>query len=462
MAIEDHERFAKAKAVSDRLLPAGATECMLVGGFVRDLLLGIESKDVDLEVYGISYERIVEALSPFHQVQIVGKSFGIVKVDNEIDVGIPRRESKSGLGHKGFTVEPDPAMTPREAAARRDFTINSMAMRFNGEIHDPFGGLQDLKRKVLRATSPAFREDPLRVLRGIQFAARFGLRMDEDTVRACRSMTAEFEHLPKDRIGEEWQKWATKGRRPSLGLTVLQETGWLVHFPALQQLGEIPQDPLWHPEGNVFVHTAHVCDAAADIADREGLGTNERAIVLFAALCHDLGKAGTTVRNAQGRWVSHGHSERGRDLAGRFLRGIRAPNWLTEPVLPLVAEHMAYFQHPRGQKPSARAVRRLAHRLAPATIRLWSALCEADASGRPPRPKGNPTAGWEDVAKELGLLNARPQPVLMGRHLLARGYKPGRGMGDILQAAFEAQLEGQFRNADEGLAWVLQYHPLTA
>lgn len=198
------DKFTKAKPIADRLFAAGATRCQLVGGFVRDRLLEIESKDLDMEVYGLSYDQIVDVLSPWHHVDLFGRSFGVVKVDNEIDISLPRSESRAGVGHTAFSVTTDSTLSPRDAAARRDFTINAIAIDFDGNIYDPFGGQTDLQNGVLRATTTAFSEDPLRALRGMQFAARFGFDMDEKTVELCRQMSHEYQHLSAERVWEEW------------------------------------------------------------------------------------------------------------------------------------------------------------------------------------------------------------------------------------------------------------------
>jgi tRNA nucleotidyltransferase (CCA-adding enzyme) len=453
------QQLEKARAIANQLLVAGATDCMLVGGFVRDHLMGVKSKDIDIEVYGLGYDQIVNVLASHYHVDLVGRSFGVVKVDNEIDINLPRRESKCGVGHKGFSVEPDPTMTPYEAASRRDFTLNSMGMSFDGKLFDPFDGRKDLKNGVLRATGPAFRDDPLRVLRGMQFAARFGFEMDDDTVQVCREMVDEFPDLSQERVWEEWNKWAAKGRHPSKGLRLLERTGWIASFPILQAMVPIPQDPDWHPEGNVFAHTCHTCDAAAEIADREGFDAKQRTVLLFASLCHDFGKTTTTSKNEQGRWIARKHSAEGVPHARQFLASMRAPGWLVDAVLPLMAEHMVHAAHSKHDTPNLRVVRRLAMRLAPATIRLWSAVCEADASGRPPRPKRNPVTAWVSVADELTLHDDKPKPLLMGRHLIPLGYRPGPEMGVILKSAFEVQLDGEITNVDEGILWAQRNYP---
>jgi tRNA nucleotidyltransferase (CCA-adding enzyme) len=443
--------FEQARQIIDRVKTAGATEALLVGGFVRDRVMGLPSKDVDIEVYGLSYGQIAAALEPHHDVRFVGAAFGVLKVDHAIDVSLPRRESKTGSRHTDFKVRPDPAMTPLEACRRRDFTINSLAMTADGEILDFFGGVEDLRAGVLRATSPAFREDPLRVLRGVQFAGRFGLTMHPDTVAVCRQIVGEYGAFSRERVMEEWWKWAVKSRKPSRGLAVLEATGWDVHYPMLGPLRATAQDPVWHPEGNVWVHTLHVCDAAAEVAEREGLDEAQRAVLLFAALCHDLGKVTTTHRNAAGRWVAPEHAAAGVDPTQAFLAGIGAPSYLHEQVAPLVREHMAHLATP---DPNDHIVSRLANRLGPSTIEMWSHVVEADHSGRPPKAKTNPVTRWVELAKKLQIDGRKPQPLLQGRYLLEMGWQPGPPLGRALKKAFEAQLDGAFVDETSGLEWV--------
>ena len=451
--------YRQAKIIAKKLEEAGATRCHLIGGCVRDHILGIDGKDLDIEVYGLNYDQIVTALAADFHVNLVGQSFGVVKIGNELDVSIPRRENKTGVGHKGFDIEVDPHMTVIEAARRRDFTVNSIAMDFEGNFFDPFNGRKDIERMILRACSDAFKEDPLRVLRGMQFAARFGFRMDSHTVSMCKQLISEYDTIARERIFDEWRKWAVKGKYPKLGLDMLSETTWIQKYPVLNSMVETPQDPIWHPEGNVFLHTGHVCNAAADIALREKLTANDRLILLFAALCHDMGKPETTIQNEDGRWIAPRHADVGVQFAEEFLTLINAPKWLTENVKPLVKEHMAHVSH-HGVTPSDRTVRRLANRLVPVTIRLWSLVCESDASGRPPLSRVNPVTDWVTVAQNLAVKNNKPKPILMGRHLLELGLKPGKKMGEILTEAFDRQLDGEFDNLPDAIRWAKAYKAL--
>ncbi|MCD8481352.1 MAG: HD domain-containing protein [Verrucomicrobia bacterium] len=416
--------------------------------------LGLPIKDIDLEVFGMSYDAIATDLRRAgFRLDLVGRQFAVIKVNQQIDVSIPRTERKQGSGHRGFVIEPDPDLDFATAALRRDFTINAMAEDFAGRLYDPHGGMRDLKQGVLRAVGPGFGEDPLRVLRALQFAARFNLSLDPATALQCQALVTEFPTLPLERIWSEWEKWAALGEFPSRGLRVLLETGWLKCFPEVEQLIDLPQDPVWHPEGDVFNHTLHVCDAASVIAKREQLDRNQRVTLLFAALAHDFGKAVTTVRNPEGRWSSPRHDREGVPLAAAFLQRIGAPQKLIQLVLPMVAEHMAHISL-EGMELTDRVVRRLSNRLQPATLRQLSQLVEADHSGRPPLPGGRPMERWLEAAQRMALSDQSPQPVLQGRHLLQLGFKPGPAMGRLLKSAFEAQLDGAFEHLDDAIRWV--------
>jgi len=226
-----------------RDLDAAGFRAILVGGAVRDALLGLDPKDFDVEVYGISYDRLAGLLARYGRVDLVGKSFGVVKLLGW-DFSIPRRESKTGPHHRDFQATFDESITPGEAASRRDFTINAIAYDpLRGEVLDFFGGQEDLKNRVLRATSSAFSEDPLRVLRGMQFACRFDLTIDQATAEVSRSIAGEYGTLALERIAEEFMKWAVKSGHPGRIAGYLKATGWEVHFPEIAALAGVPQDP---------------------------------------------------------------------------------------------------------------------------------------------------------------------------------------------------------------------------
>jgi tRNA nucleotidyltransferase (CCA-adding enzyme) len=427
-----------------------------VGGCVRDQILKKPNKDFDIEVFHLDAAALTKILARFGRVNEVGVSFGVIKLHpgrgEELDFTLPRRESKSGRGHRGFLVEVDHTMTVAEASLRRDFTINAIYRNAHDQqLIDPHGGIQDLQNRVLRATSKHFAEDPLRVLRGMQFAARFDAEMTQDTIEMCRSLNEEYATLALERIWNEWFKWATKGIKPSKGLELLRDTNWIINYPELEALCGTEQDSVWHPEGDVWVHTLHVCDAAAEIAERDQLDDLQRCILMFAALCHDLGKPVTTVMS-DGRWRSPGHSEAGVPIAESFLAKIGCPVSIVEIVLPLVAEHLV---HIHGEA-SKRTVRRLAFRLGKATIIQLARLVEADMGGRPPLPKKTSAAMTQmlDLANEMDVSLAKPEMLVQGRHLIALGYQPAKWFGEVLKNCYEAQLDGLFENEPDGLQFL--------
>ncbi len=447
----------------------------LVGGGVRDWLLGLPPKDFDVEVAGVEFDRLRRALESFGATDVVGRSFGVIKVrsattGNEYDFSLPRRESKTGAGHRGFAVAANSSLTDAEAAARRDFTVNAIAMDpFTGELIDPHDGQHDLAARVLRHTSAAFVEDPLRVLRAFQLAARFDLALAPETAALCRGISATFAELPVERVWGEWDKWATKSVKPSRGLAVLEETDWLKHFPEVAALRGTPQEPEWHPEGDVFTHTQHCLDALVALDDWPSSDAARRRLLMFAVLAHDFGKPATTVRGEKRgamRWLSPGHEAAGGEPAKAFLRRLAAPLDLDAPVGALVVNHLA---HHHGQPEySDTSVRRLARKLAPATIDDLAAVMRADSNGRPPLASPE-THGRIDalVAKAhlLRLADAAPKPIILGRHLVAAGIRPGPPMKPIIEAAFEAQLDGAFGDEPGGLAWLTTYleqHPPSA
>lgn len=442
----------------------------LAGGCVRDWLLGLEPKDFDVEVFGLDFERMQRALAPFGPTDVVGRSFGVLKVrlgGVEYDFALPRRESKTGSGHRGFAVEPEPQLSEADAAARRDFTINAMAYDpFAARLIDPHGGERDLRAGVLRHTSAAFVEDPLRVLRAFQFAARFRLTLAPETATLCRAIKDTYRELPLERVWGEWDKWCLKSVQPSRGLVVLKETGWYHFFTEIAALDGLPQEPEWHPEGDVFVHTGHCLDALVGLPAWVNGDARTRRILSLAVLAHDFGKATTThqaERRRQIRWVSPGHEAAGAPLTESFLQRIGAPHELVEHVRPLVVNHLA---HHHGQAHFRdTAVRRLARKIAPASLNELIAVMTADHLGRPPLIAEESLRRIEDlraVAERLAVADQAPKPIVLGRHLIALGMKPGPHFKPALDAAFESQLDGAFADEAGGVEWMrnwLRAHP---
>ena len=442
----------------------------VVGGGVRDWLLGLEPKDFDLEVHGLDYEALGRALAPFGPTDLVGRSFGVMKLrldGTEYDFSLPRRESKTGSGHRGFAVAPDPTLSEAEAAARRDFTINAIAYDpLEDRLLDFHGGKADLEKRVLRHTGPGFSEDPLRVLRAFQLAARFDLTLAPETAALCRAISDSYAELPVERVWGEWAKWAAKSVKPSRGLVVLKETGWLRHFPEIAALDGLPQEPEWHPEGDVFTHTSHCLDALVGLATWRDSAEPERRILSLAVLGHDFGKATTTKqaeRRGKLRWVSPEHEAAGGPLVEAFLQRIGAPLELTAHVRPLVMNHLLH--HHGAAEYRDTTVRRLARKLIPATIDQLIAVMLADHLGRPPLIPRETVVRIEhlrNAAQRLALEHDAPRPILLGRHLIALGLRPGPQFTPALEAAFESQLDGAFADEAGAIEWMRNYlraHP---
>lgn len=391
----------------------------------------------------------------------MGESFGVLKMrlgGLDLDVSVPRRESKTGRGHRGFMVEHDPAMTITEAAKRRDLTINTMAMDpQTGEVYDPFNGLEDLDSGVIRATdAETFVEDPLRVLRAAQFAARFGFQVDDDTVELARSIREELRELPPERVGAEWEKLMLRSDKPSIGLDVLERTGALeVLHPEMAAQRGVPQDPRWHPEGDVWTHVKMVVDAAVEAAKQAP--PESRRVVMYAALLHDIAKPETTETQPDGSITSRGHEDAGGPVARRIAREqLGLPKDEAERVAKLVEEHLApKLLYKDREKIGKNTVKRLAKRLHPATIEELVAVSRADGWGRTTPDalarRSDPEDWLLEEAREQKVEAEPPKPILMGRHLIEHGWRPGPDMGEALRRVYELQLDGKVNTLDEAL-----------
>ena len=429
---------------------------LLVGGCVRDMLMGSPPKDWDLEVYGIEPAKLREILDRYGNVNVVGEAFTVYKLGQDLDVSLPRRERKSGRGHRGFVIEGNPAMTFEESTRRRDFTINAILQDpLTEEVLDPFGGREDVEKKTLRAVSPeTFVEDSLRVLRAAQFAARFEFDIEPQTVALCR--TIDLSDLPSERIWGELEKLLLHATHPSLGIDWLRQLGATDQmFPEIKSLVDVRQDPEWHPEGDVYVHTLLVVDGARESID--DLPHAKQVTVMLAALCHDFGKPATT-EFIEGRWRSRGHEEAGVAPTERILDRLNihtlAGYDVRAQVIALVREHLkpGEFYKKRDEVGDA-AFRRLARKC---ELDLLYRVAKADSLGRNaswvPREKWYDAAAQDwfiERAKELQVEQRPPVPLLMGRHLLEMGFNPGPQMGELLNAVYEMQLDGSVRSLEE-------------
>jgi tRNA nucleotidyltransferase (CCA-adding enzyme) len=430
----------------------------LVGGAVRDALLGLPLEDWDVEVFGLPAERLEAVLASAGRVDAVGQSFRVYKlsgvegVAGALDVSLPRRDSKVGPGHRGIGVTGDPSLPVAEAARRRDFTINAMLLDpATGELVDPWGGRADLEARRLRAVDAStFGDDPLRALRALQLAARFELQVDEATARLCASMP--LRELPADRVFGEIEKLLLKARRPSLGLALAREWGMLEAIaPELVPLAATPQDPEWHPEGDVWTHTLQVVDEARALL--EGLEDDRprQLAVMLSSLCHDLGKPATT-RFEEGRVRSRGHEEAGlpptTSLLDRWNVFTRQGYDVRAQVLALVAQHLKPGQlYDDRERVSDGAIRRLARKCEPD---LLYRVSRADCLGRRPGRFEPVAMEWFlERVKALDVAVRPPEPLLRGRDLMELGLEPGRLMGEVLRAIYEKQLDGTVTTLDE-------------
>jgi tRNA nucleotidyltransferase (CCA-adding enzyme) len=431
----------------------------VVGGAVRDALLGLPFKDFDVEVYGLAADVLREALSRLGSVDEVGQAFRVYKlsglpdVAGAVDVSLPRRDSKVGPGHRGIAVVGDPNLSLEEAARRRDFTVNAVLLDpFSGELLDPFGGRRDLEDRVLRAVDVAtFGEDPLRALRALQLAARFELRVEEATARLCAEMP--LQELPAERIFGEIEKLLLRARRPSIGFALMRDWGMLPKLaPELHPLEATPQDPQWHPEGDVWTHTLLALDQAARLVD--GLDKPRALAVMLGTLCHDLGKPATT-RFEDGRLRSRGHEEGGvaptQALLDRWNVHTLLGYDVRTQVIALVANHLKPGQlYDDRERVSDGAIRRLARKCEP---QLLYRVARADCLGRSPGEFPPVAMEWFlERVTALQVAERPPAPLLLGRHVLELGVPPGPEVGRIIAAVYERQLDGAVRTLDEAVA----------
>ncbi len=430
---------------------------VVVGGAVRDFLLGKEQKDLDIEVYNIgSYDDLAKFLSKYGKVNIVGKHFGVAKLttkDLEVDFSLPRLEKKIAKGHKGFLVETKSNLDFKEAAKRRDFTINAMGWDIvENKLLDPYNGKSDLENKILRVVDEkTFLEDPLRVYRAIQFAARFHLSIEPKTKELLKNMVQDgmLQELPKERIFEEIKKLLLKSSKPSIGFELMRELGILQYFPNLQKLIHTPQDEYYHSEGDVWIHTMMVLDEAAKLRFND---EEKDLILMFAALLHDIGKPQTT-QKIEGRIRALRHEDIGEELSKECLERLTTYKKLIDEVAKLVKYHLRVRQLFEGKAKNA-AIKKLRLKV---DLILLERLSRADYFGRISKEKKKHfEAGDWFLQKidELNLKDSAPKPFLSGKDLIALGLKPSPQFKKILDKVYELQLEEELKSKEEALLWV--------
>ncbi len=451
-----------------KTLQAKNAKAIIVGGCVRDHFLELPIKDYDVEVYGLAQmDELEEVLAMYGSVNLVGKSFGVLKFSyegEEYDFSFPRIEAKVGVGHRGFDVEVDGALSYQKATMRRDFTINALGYEIETQqFLDPFGGLDDMQAKLLRHIDDAtFIEDPLRVYRAVQFCARFGYALAEETFVLCQKMVADgmLDELAKERVYTEWKKLLLKAPKPSAGFELMRELGITKrYFQELHALIDVPQSPKWHPEGDVWIHTMMALDAMQkELGMRNEdfkISHKQKLKFLFAILCHDLGKATHTSIDEEGNIRAIGHEEAGIEPTKSLLYRLTDEHDFIDALLPLVEHHLKPSLFYRG-KAKASAFRRLATKV---NIEELVIVAKADFLGRTTAESlsGIYRAGEWMLQKARGLKveNKPLAPLLQGRDLIALGLEPSPRFKEILDEVYARQLEGKLQSTDEAFEFVL-------
>ena len=406
-----------------------------VGGYVRDALLHIENKDIDVEVHGISPADLAEILDQLGQRMTIGESFGVFGLKGwELDIAMPRKETARGMGHKDFDICVDPFIGTEAAARRRDFTVNAMMQDvLTGQIIDHFGGQADLCNRILRhVCDDSFPEDPLRVLRGAQFAARFRFTVADETVRLCSTM--ELRHLPRERVEDELKKALLKAERPSVFFESLRRMEQLdIWFPELKALIGVPQNPRFHAEGDVWTHTMMVLDEAAALRHR---AENPYAFMM-AALTHDFGKARCT-EEINGVLHAYNHEHAGLAPAEVFVKRITAENKVLKYVLNMTELHM---------KPNTAArvnsAPKVTNRLFDQAVDPEGLICMALADDRGRICAESRESTEPFLAERLKIYRElMAKPYVMGRDLIEAGLTPGGDFTEILEYAHKLRLAG--------------------
>lgn len=475
--IERLARAIKAESTCGALPP----RALLVGGFVRDLFRGVCSSDADIEIYGVPADRlfaIVTTLFP-ENVHEVGRQFGILHVPLaagcSIDIALPRRESKMYEGHKGFAIESDPFLPFAEAVRRRDFTINALLWDpLTAELIDLVGGEQDLQEKRLRVVDALhFPEDPLRVYRAVQFIARFGYTLESQTEELLKKMVqaGELETLSPERVTEELKKLFLQSARPSIGFEWMKQLGIIARsYPELQTMIDTPQEPEWHPEGDVWVHTMLCLDKAVELIEADGTCTDEERLqILVGTLCHDLGKPPTTQRvekNGVVRIRSLGHQE-----AGEAPTISLCEKWTFNASIIYAARMIAlnhlrpgelFIKEQKGElaeEAYANAIRKLLKRVFPLSWKVLLIAAEADYRGRtlPEVQTGPYTHGdrFRALIAHYNLDETARTPLLYGRELMEEfKLKPGKYLGELLHTVENMRDEGKIKTKQEALTYI--------
>jgi len=459
-------KLPKILHIISKALQAKDAKAIIVGGSVRDHFLKLTIKDYDIEVYGLeSMQELEELLARYGSVNLVGKSFGVLKFSyegEEYDFSFPRLETKTGEGHRGFDVEVDGTLDFKTAARRRDFTVNALGYDVEEKTFlDPFGGLEDIKQKTLQhIDDETFIEDPLRVYRAVQFCARFGFGLALKTKVLCQDMSDKglLEELPKERVYSEWKKLLLKAPKPSVGFELMRELGLLeCYSPELHALVDVPQSPVWHPEGDVWVHTMMTVDEMATLVKSEEIedrDEKDKLRFMFAILCHDLGKAVSTTKDDEGNIRSIGHEYTGISLTKMFMLRLTDEHDFIESLLPLVEHHLKPSQFYRAESKD-KAIRKLASKV---NIEDLVVVAKADFLGRTTEEalaRDYKAGAWIlEKATKLKVKNKPLEKLLQGRDLIDLGLEPSPKFSEIINEVYMLQLEGKISFKEEALSYI--------
>lgn len=430
----DDRNHKLAGEIAKKVKEEGGT-AYFVGGYVRDQLRGVNTKDIDMEVHGISPDSLRKILQNMGSPMEIGASFGISGIKGyDIDIAMPRKEEKRGVGHRDFDVLVNPFIGTREAARRRDFTINAMMENvLTGEIIDPFGGLEDLEKGILRhVDDTTFGDDPLRVLRAAQFASRFSYQVADETMQICKEM--DVSHLSRERVVTEMEKALLQSDKPSIFFQVLREMDQLgIWFPELEALIGIPQSPVHHAEGDVWIHTMMVLDVAVEF---RAIAKNPFGYML-AALTHDFGKAITT-EEIDGVIHAYEHETKGLPLIRTFLQRLTNEKDLIRYVLNLSENHMKPLMV-AAHKSALKSTNKMFD--TSVDPKALIALSRADGKGKiPPLDKEE----WNDFLEERyeQFNEIMEKPHVTGDDLIQAGLVPNENFKEYLALAHKLRLAG--------------------
>lgn len=425
-----------------------------VGGSVRDNFLNLnkKDKDIDCEVYGLYPLQLEKILSSFGKVDLTGKSFAVYRINN-LEISLPRQDRKIGEKHQDFYINTSPFLSYREACLRRDFTVNAILRNvLTGEIIDPLNGISDIKKEIIKAADlKHFAEDPLRPFRAARFAAYLGFSIDLDTIKLCRKIN--IDSLPYERTFGELKKILIEAKYPGRGIQILLDLGLFINEPLLNKMVLCPQEPSWHPEGNVFIHTILSLNNAVKFRDNLR-NTEDKLVLMLSVMFHDLGKIFTTrvekTGKKKGKIISPGHQSIGAKLTGNILQKWKVPNKIIKRVKNLVAaHHRIYDLWIVRNEITVGAIRRL---LKDTEIEILKSVFISDKFGRGQRLDVSEEVKWlEEKIKELNIKKNQLKPIIMGRDLLILGLKQSPEIGIYLKKIYNAQLDGLFSSKEEGM-----------